>query len=126
MIPKTLALDYGTVRVGVAVSRGTLADPLIILPNDADLYSQILNIVQREAVQQVVVGISENVMALKSEAFAETLRKQLTIPVLHADETLSSKVVHEKMLFAKQKKRQGAIDHFAAATFLQEWIDEQE
>lgn len=126
MIPKTLALDYGTVRVGVAVSRGTLADPLTIVPNDANLFSTLLAIIAEEEVAQIVVGVSENEMAQKSQTFAQELQQRVSLPVQCIDETLSSKSVHEKLQFAKKAVRRSAIDHFAAATFLQEWIDEHE
>lgn len=126
MIPRTLALDYGTVRVGVAISRGTLADPLTILANDAALFDEVLTIIKDEEVAQVVVGVSENEMAQKSQDFANELKKRTQVPIQCVDETLSSKLVHEKLQFAKKSTRRGPIDHFAAATFLQEWLDERE
>ena len=65
-------------------------------------------------------------MAQKTRAFSEQLAEYVTQPIIFMDETLSSKSVHEKLLVAKKSKRRGPIDHYAAAEFLQNWIDEQE
>lgn len=126
MIPKTLAIDYGTVRVGLAVSRATLADPLEIIPNDDQLFDRLQTILSDEAVEQIVVGLSEREMAEKTRAFVDELRTVTDIPISFTDETLSSKSVHQKLQGAKQSKRRGHIDHYAAAEFLQHWIDERE
>jgi putative transcription antitermination factor YqgF len=125
MIPKTLAIDYGTVRVGVAVSRGSLADPLIVLSNTDTLVPVLKAIIADEEAELLLVGISENEMAKKTQAFVEKLRTEVSIPVFTTDETLSSKTVHHKLHLAKKSKRSGAIDHYAAAEFLQEWLDEK-
>jgi len=73
-----------------------------------------------------VIGISEQEMAEKTRAFASQLADVTTIPLVFTDETLSSKTVHEKLITAKKSKRTGHIDHYAAAEFLQAWMDEQE
>lgn len=126
MIPRCLAIDYGTVRIGLAVSRATLADPLEILPNNDAVFTRIQEICKEEAVECIIMGISERDMAQKTRAFSEQLAEYVTQPIIFMDETLSSKSVHEKLLVAKKSKRRGPIDHYAAAEFLQNWIDEQE
>ncbi|MCA9369191.1 MAG: Holliday junction resolvase RuvX [Pseudomonadales bacterium] len=126
MIPTTLAIDFGTVRIGLAVSRATLADPLEIIPNDETVFTRIKKILSEENIEQIVVGLSEQEMAEKSRGFAAELAKHTDLPIFFTDETLSSKTVHEKLQTAKKSKRSGHIDHFAAAEFLQQWIDNQE
>lgn len=123
-IPKVLAIDYGTVRVGIAVSAGTLADPLEILANDAHLFENIVKLCKEHEVSLLLVGISENEMAEKTKEFVAELEKHMQLPVRFMDETLSSHSVHEKLVSAKKSKREGNIDHFAAAEFLQIWLDE--
>ena len=124
---KTLALDYGDKRIGVALSYGTLAEPLLVMENIPGIFEAIQEIITQEEVEQVVVGISENVMAEKTEEFIKQLEKTVKIPLHRMDETLSSRTVHAKQKEAgvKLKIRQGPIDHYAAAEFLQEWLDEQ-
>ena len=126
VLPKCLAIDYGTVRVGLAVSRASLADPLEIVANDELLFERLLEIISEEQIQKIVIGLSEQVMAQKTRAFAADLATHTSVPIVFTDETLSSKTVHEKMKTAKKSKRTGHIDHYAAAEFLQHWLDEQE
>lgn len=126
MIPKCLAIDYGTVRIGLAVSRATLADPLEIIENNDDTLAKLQAIISDEEIEQIILGVSEQDMAEKTYVFAEKLAHITDLPIVYADETLSSKTVHQKLLGAKRSKRQGPIDHYAAAEFLQNWIDEQE
>ena len=123
-IPKALAIDYGTVRVGLALSMATLADPLTILPNNENLITSILDICTEHSVEILVVGISENEMAEKTKKFVTLLQEKTDLPVTYVDETLSSHTVHSKLKTAKKSKRSGDIDHYAAAEFLQVWLDE--
>ncbi|MCA9369667.1 MAG: Holliday junction resolvase RuvX [Pseudomonadales bacterium] len=122
---KTLAIDYGTKRVGVAVSRGTLAEPLLVVPNDDRVFITLLEVLAEHQIEQIVVGLSESAMAVKTKEFAAVLAKKTTVPIVFADETLSSQKVKAQLRFSKQSKRQGPIDHYAAAEFLGEWLDAQ-
>jgi putative Holliday junction resolvase len=123
-IPKVLAIDFGTVRVGLAVSMHTLADPLKVIANDEELFKNIVDICEDIKADKIIVGMSENEMAKKIEAFVLELKKHTNLPIQFMDETLSSHTVHKKLKTAKKSKRSGAIDHYAAAEFLQEWLDE--
>lgn len=122
MIPKTLALDFGERKVGLALSYGTLAEPLQVLPNDEFLLDQLGAICEEHQVEQLVVGISESTSAELSKEFAERLTS-LALPVYFADETLSTQKAQELITQIKGKAYRGQDDHFAAAVFLQEWID---
>lgn len=122
--PTTLAFDFGTVRVGVAVSRGSLAEPVVVLANDPALWDAIAEVIAQHQPAQLLVGISEAEMALKSSEFAAELEQRFRLPVLLADETLSSYTVNQKMRLLPKHKRSGAIDHYAAAEILQNWLDE--
>lgn len=125
---KVLALDFGTVRVGCALSYGTLADPLIILPNDESLFPALQKIIDEHGVTQLVVGISENKTAERTHAFVEKLKKKIAIPVELVDETLTTYQSRQKLLqnglnsYQADKQK---VDHFAAAELLQEWLDTQ-
>lgn len=123
MHKRILAIDFGTVRIGIAVSRGTLAEPLLILPNNEQTFTQLKKLFIEEEIEEIVIGISENKMAELTEAFAIELKKITDLPVHFVDETLSSHSVHQKLRTAKKSKREGDIDHYAAAEFLQEYLD---
>ena len=125
--PTFLAIDFGTKRIGLAISRGTLAEPLKIIANDQQTFQTLAAICNQEAVSQLVVGLSENEMAKQTQAFVQELQKNIALPVVFMDETLSSNTVGAKLKArgAKLKKRQQPIDHLAAAEFLQEYLDLQ-
>lgn len=118
-----LAIDYGTKRVGLAINKGTLADPLMILPQDDHVISEIKAVCKSYKVTALVVGISEGEMEKQTRSFAVRLQQELSLPVFYADETLSSRETKEKLMSLKKKKRSGPLDHYAAATFLQNWLD---
>ncbi len=119
-----LCLDYGTKRIGVAVSIATLAQPLTILSNNKKVFQSILELCQKHTIDTIIVGISENVMADKTKLFVAELKKHIDIPIQFFDETLSSKEVHKKIATSgmKKKKRQAPIDHLAAAHILQDYL----
>lgn len=126
-VPTTLAIDFGTRRVGVAISMATLAEPLTVLPNDQWLLDQLQQLIASHQVQQVVIGVSEAEMAETTRAFAAQLESALQsrVPMYFVDETLSSAETHAKLRQPgiKRSKRQGPIDHYAAASFLQDWLE---
>ena len=129
-IVPVLAIDYGTVRIGLAVSRYTLADPLEIIPNNENKFEKIRQVCLENEVAKIIVGMSENEMAEKTKEFVTELQEEIfkswerqpTIEFF--DETLSSKSVHQKLQSAKKSKRSSHIDHLAAAEFLQDWLDQ--
>lgn len=125
MIPKTLAIDFGTKRLGLAISIATLADPLKIIPNNDQTIKEIQKVIEEESIKQILLGLSEQEMAVKIKDFAKELEKNIDLPIIFYDETLSSKETHQKINTShmkKSKKRQ-PIDHYAASHFLQEWLD---
>lgn len=121
-----LAIDYGTQRIGLAINRVGLAEPLKILTNDEFLFKKLTQILGEEKIELILIGMSENKMAQKTKEFTQELGKKIKLPIEFVDETLSSKAVHQKIAHShmKLKKRQQPIDHYAAAEFLQEWLDE--
>lgn len=123
-LPTTLGIDFGTKRVGIARSYGTLAEPLEIVANDDRLMSKIEMLVRFHKIVQIVVGVSEAEMAEKSRAFGAALQKQLHIPVHFQDETLTTVRVYEALKERNGRVGKGDVDHFAAAVLLQDYLDE--
>lgn len=135
---KTLALDYGTRRIGVAVNYGTLVEPLEVVGNKAGAdaiegvvtagaLARIKALCAAHGVQQLVIGVSENQMAEMTGKFIELVKAACQLPVVPWDETLSSVVVRGRLKEAQMSQRQphAAIDHYAAATILEDWLESQ-
>lgn len=57
---RLLGIDYGTKRVGVAISddQGSMAFPHVVLPNDAALLKSIEEIIEKEEVGKIIIGHS--------------------------------------------------------------------
>lgn len=119
---KTLAIDYGTKRVGTAISYASLAQPWKIIENNPHLITQLQQIIAEQNIKQIVVGVSENVMAEKTREFVQQLKAAVTLPIQLEDETLTSYQVHEFLKSHPAKKRQGPIDHLAAAVILERFL----
>ena len=58
---KTLGIDYGRSKIGLAIGVGSFAEPLrVIRYKDTELLSrEIKKIIETEKINKVVVGISE-------------------------------------------------------------------
>jgi putative Holliday junction resolvase len=132
---RILALDHGTVRVGVALSDELkmLAQPLEFLPAEpfAALLERLRQIIREKEVELVLVGLPRNMdgsygpAALKVQEFIGVLKSSLTIPIQAVDERLTS--VHAQKLLRqagrKAKDQRGRVDQSAAAILLQGYLD---
>ena len=134
---RTLGLDYGDVRIGVAVSDrlGWTAQPLttIVRKNPIDLkesIEEIINIAKRFEVRNIVLGYPKNmdnsegenckkVMAFKTKL--ERLFPHLEIVLF--DERLSTKIAGRIIFDTKTRQKKGDADKIAAAVILQDYLD---
>jgi putative Holliday junction resolvase len=134
---RVLAIDLGSVRVGLAMS-----DPLRITGQPAghilrralkkDL-RPLVDLVRDNDVAVIVVGhplLMSGVAgesAQDSEAFAERLRNEIPCPVVLWDERLTTVQAQRALIEGnvRRKTRRGVIDATAAALLLQSWLDSQ-
>lgn len=123
MFPKTLAIDFGTRKIGLALSYGTLAEPFGILQNSPEVFAEIRKICESELVEQILIGVSDGKSAENAKNFANDLGSNINLPIFMTDETLSTKVALAKIKEIKGKAYRGDDDHIASAVILQEWID---
>ncbi len=133
---RALGIDPGDSRIGLALSDELrmLAHPLQNIAAGKAALAQITEVIKDKAVDTVVIGLPKNMdgskgpAALKSEAFAEELRKRVPkVKVLLWDERMTTvaaqRALHEAGRNAKQSK--GLIDQVAAQLILQGWLDSQ-
>jgi len=69
------------------------------------------------------LGISEQAMAKKILEFFEILQSTFNLDVILVDEVLSSYEVEQRLKELPKKKRRQAIDHYAAAIILENYLD---
>ncbi|MCQ9369677.1 Holliday junction resolvase RuvX [Corynebacterium sp. 35RC1] len=142
---RRLALDVGTVRIGVAYSdrAAVLANPLETVqrttkfqdPDGSDI-QRILELVREHQIVEVVVGLPRNLDGSGSSSvrhaqdIARRLELQLSqrspaVPVRFADERLTTVMAHQTMKATglSQKKGRKVVDQIAAVNILQQWLD---
>jgi putative holliday junction resolvase len=139
---RTLAIDLGTRRVGLALSDagGHLATPYDVLnvtsPDQA--IDECLRVIRLEAVERLVVGVPLNMddssgkQAKEAIEWGRKLSARASLPLIMVDERLSSFAAEQNLADRKRsgekltrgmKKRQ--LDAIAAAAFLQQYLDGQ-
>jgi putative Holliday junction resolvase len=132
---RILALDYGTKRVGVALSdpTGSLARPLPFLDTkgDARLAREVAALAAKEQAELILLGLPRHMngslgeSAALVQAFATALGQATKIPVKLVDERLStvqaSRQLHEAGRDSRSQRTR--IDSEAAAVLLQGYLD---
>ena len=137
---RTLAIDLGTRRVGLALSDegGRFATPYDVLAvNDPDqALDPILKVIEKEGVERLVLGLPLNMdgttgAAARSAAqWGRLLAARCGKTVIYVDERLSSFDAEQQLIdrkragekMTRQRKKQ-QLDALAAASFLQAFLD---
>ena len=135
---RTIGIDYGRARVGVAVSDplGIFASPLETVPA-----TKIIDYLQKyaadgETPERFVVGWPLNLdgrpaqAAADVEAFLKRLRKAFpAVPVELEDERFTSVLAHRAMIDGGMKKSErrdkASVDKISAAIILQSYLDKK-
>jgi putative Holliday junction resolvase len=125
---KYLGVDYGSKRIGLAISEpnGSFAFPLSVIsdfnsPKEAS--QRVLEIIKKEKIEEVVVGDSkdfsgnENKIMGEIKVFVEELKKEASLPVHMHPEVLSS--MEADQIQGKTSMR----DASAAAIILKSYLD---
>ena len=120
-----LAIDYGSKNIGLAWCQKDLGVVLPfgkIMTHDADSMTQLCNLVSKEKVDRVVVGLpvgldgKENENTKKIREFVGELQKEIDAPVDFVDERFTS---------AQADSMGGTVsrDEKAAMLILQSYLD---
>ncbi|RAP32235.1 Holliday junction resolvase RuvX [Candidatus Marinamargulisbacteria bacterium SCGC AG-410-N11] len=132
-IERILALDVGTVRVGVAISDplGITAQPQDRIHNNEEIWDKIKQICEEFNIKTIIVGIPTNrhkkdtQQTTYTRKFIDTLKTKTNIPIELVDERYSSMAAEKHLLSLdiKRKQRKQKIDSQAATFFLQGYLD---
>ena len=130
---RILGLDFGRVRIGVAISDELqmLAHPLETIPANQKPASRVAEIVREKQVDHVVAGIPRQMngqigtAATEVLEFVEKLRAILPCPVVTWDERLTTVAAHRALRDAGKKTRhtRAYVDQVAAQMILQTYLD---
>ncbi len=128
---RVLALDLGSVRVGVAISAAGIALPLTVLENGPKLKAKLMEIVREQKADCLIVGQPMGLSGTPTAAtihFAEMaaeIAEALGLPYELVDERFSSQIASKALAEAgvNSRNRRGKVDDLAAAGILQAWLD---
>jgi putative Holliday junction resolvase len=135
---RILAIDYGSRRMGLAVS-----DPLGITAQGLDTlerknkrsdFGRLERVLREYQVREIVLGLplrmsgEQGTQSQKVNEFAEELRRRFAIPVHLWDERLTSAEANRLLREAELsiQKRAQAVDRMAATLILQSWLHAHE
>ena len=132
---RVMALDYGEVRIGIAMS-----DVTRFLASGYENYTRvglqkdcehIAEIIRNNNVRLLVIGLPINMNGTKGERvdktyqFADELSKYVDVKIDYLDERLTS-ISAEKILISadvSRKKRKDVLDKLSATIILQDYLD---
>jgi putative Holliday junction resolvase len=131
-VTRYLGVDYGTKRVGLAISDrlGLTAGPLEVVPRDI-VVERVRELHEEYTITMVIVGLptglsgEEGVSAVGARALGKELLAATGIPVDYLDERFTSKLAEDVLLQSGMKRRQRreTVDKVAAAIILQDYLD---
>jgi putative holliday junction resolvase len=132
---KYLGIDYGTKRIGIAVSDegGTLAFPLTTVPAGTDALGRIVELINREWAEKIVLGESRDLSGKPNpimediEQFKKDLAELTQLPVEYEQEFFSSSAAARQFTPEKKSRKENPshekLDAAAAALILQSYLD---
>lgn len=133
-----LGLDLGAKTLGLAISdrTGVIASfyDSIRYSNEDELIAAIKDIVEKEKIDTLVLGLPKNMngsLGFRAEetiAFKEKLEQEIKQEVVLQDERLTTKVATDVLIDAdlSRKKRKKVIDGVSAVVILQGYLDRKE
>lgn len=135
---RIMGLDYGSVTVGVAISDALLltAQGIEVIRRKQEnklrqTLARIEQLVEEYKVEKIVLGYPKNMnntigeRAIKSEEFAEMLRRRTEKEVILWDERLTTVAAHQALIEGnvRREERAKVVDKIAAVFILQGYLD---
>jgi len=134
---RTLAIDHGTKRIGLAISDelGIIAQPLeFVLAEPRDKFLERLKeVILEKQVELLLIGMPRNMdgtygpAAAKVQEFVAFLKEAVAVPIKLWDERLTSSQANRYLIQAdvRRDQRKEKVDKTAAAILLQSYLDAQ-
>ncbi|MEO0453803.1 MAG: Holliday junction resolvase RuvX [Verrucomicrobiota bacterium] len=135
---RILGIDYGTKRIGIAISdpTGSLTQPLPFLNAHPfkTLIDELRSMVREKEIAQIVIGIPRNMdgsygdAADRAREFTLRLQEALLIPITTVDERMTTIQASRQLRAAGKKAHQQKqhIDSASAEIILQTYLDSQQ
>jgi putative Holliday junction resolvase len=129
-----MGLDYGTRRIGVAISDALrlTAQPFAVLDADSQsLGAELLGLVEDNGIELIVVGLPVAMSGRETEStrgarkLAARVGEITGLPIELADESFTTKTAERTLIGAnvRRQRRKQVVDKVAAAVMLQHYLD---
>jgi putative Holliday junction resolvase len=136
MIPRILAVDFGSKRVGLALSDplGIMAQPLPFIPyaNRERFISDLKKMIRERSVGLILMGVPRSLdgtlgrEAIEIQKLSDRIRKECRIEVRLHDESFTTRAAEEiliKEFDLSRKKRKNVRDSLAACLILKSYME---
>jgi len=134
-VSRLLGIDYGTVRIGLALSdpTRTLASPLPFLENNSpQQVTQALSaLIQTHQISALIIGLPRNMdgtygpSAQKVRDFISQIQQDIPLPITPIDERLTTAQASKQLagIGLNQKQLRKKVDSSSACLILQQYLD---
>jgi putative Holliday junction resolvase len=135
---RVLGLDYGSRRIGVAISDPLrrIARALTVVQNSPRSLGEICRLAEQYDVDTIVIGLPLNLKgeagmkAAEVEEFVDALRRVISCTIVTVDERFTSSMAAATLRTMGTKKssrrEKGTIDAMAAALIAQSFLDREQ
>ena len=137
MHKRVLGIDYGSARIGVAVSDPLrlIARALTVIRNSPSAAGEIGRLAEEQDADTIVVGMPLTLSGAKGqkagevERFIASLREATGCRIVTVDERFTSSIASETLramgTTKKARREKGTVDAMAAALIAQSFLDRE-
>ena len=128
-ISRILGIDFGQSKIGLAIAdeETRMAFAFDTLPNDNNFLKKLTEIVAKEGVKTIVMGMTSHDKDEKSAEekrnFAKMVEKEIGMPIVFQDEMFTTKMAQDNIKQRGGRNIAKTDDQEAARIILQEWLD---
>lgn len=130
---KVLGIDLGKKRIGVALgdTENKIAVGLPTLQNDNNTWDNLKEIIARENIQKLIIGLPKTMQGKSGEqveytySWGEKAQQNVGLNIEYVDERLSSKMARDGLSMVGNKLTKEDIDQASAVLILYSYLDSQ-
>ncbi len=128
-ISLVMAIDFGESKVGLALAdtETKIAFVYGIIQNDKNLLNKLTEIITREGIGKIIIGIPTYINKEKEEYAGEklgnVLKEKLGVEVEYQNEMFTTKMAQDNIKERGEKNIARKDDQEAAKIILQDWLD---
>lgn len=126
---KYLGIDWGKSKIGLAVAEGEtrMAFGYGKIINDKNLLDNLLQIIRKENITDVVIGIPEHFVRqgkiFEGKKLGEEIEKKSECKAYYQNEMFTTKMANANLIEQGKRKIKNFDDKESARIILQQWLD---